>query len=75
MEAVPWSLQRRAYSLLANWNSQSAPTQTDRTAYEIAASEYNAVRTQIRSLEQAIAELESRMDEAGAPWSHGRGVQ
>ena len=73
-ESVPWSLQRRAGSLLANWNSQSPPTQTDRDAYTIASSEFADVTALIRTLEQRIADIESRMHASGAPWTSGRRV-
>jgi hypothetical protein len=71
-EAVPWSLERRADSLLDNWNSQSPETGTARKAYDIALAEYARVSRLISELETVIRDIELDMYDAGAPWTPGR---
>jgi photosystem II stability/assembly factor-like uncharacterized protein len=71
-EAVPWSLQRRASSLLSNWRNQSPATGTDLKAYEIASAEYDVVRVQIRKLGTQLNKIEGELDAIGAPWTPGR---
>ena len=71
-EAVPWSLQRRAGSLLGNWQNQSPATGTDLKAYEIASAEYKVVSDKIRQLNNRLSELEGEMNARGAPWTSGR---
>ncbi|MGI9202627.1 MAG: WD40/YVTN/BNR-like repeat-containing protein [Woeseiaceae bacterium] len=73
-EAVPWSLQRRANSLLNNWRSQSPTTGTDREAFEIASAEYQAVGERIRQLTEQLRQFEADMNDSGAPWTPGRQV-
>jgi photosystem II stability/assembly factor-like uncharacterized protein len=71
-EAVPWSLQRRASSLLSNWRSQSPATGTAASAYEIANAEFAAINTMLRAFDAQLESFEMRMNELGAPWTPGR---
>lgn len=71
-EAVPWSLQRRANSLLDNWGNQAATTDTDKRAFDIANAEFEKVQQMTQQLEQKIAATELEMDSNGAPWTPGR---
>ncbi|MEO1202893.1 MAG: glycosyl hydrolase, partial [Pseudomonadota bacterium] len=71
-EAAPWSLRRRAGSLLSNWGNQSPTTGTDRKAFAIASDEYETVRGLLTSFEADLDAFHRRMDELGAPWSRGR---
>lgn len=71
-EAVPWSLQRRASSLLDNWQNQSPVTGTDQRAYDIASAEYADVTGSIRQLAEQLDEIEAEMNDSGAPWTPGR---
>jgi len=71
-EAIPWSLQRRASSLLNNWHSQSPTTGTDLKAYDIASAEYEEVSSRIRQLDARLSEVEAEMNDSGAPWTPGR---
>lgn len=73
-EAAPWSLERRAGSLLANWRSQSPVTGTDRQALEIATAEYAVVREMLRQLSDRLRELEADLAASGAPWTPGRSL-
>jgi photosystem II stability/assembly factor-like uncharacterized protein len=54
------------------WSSVSAPTQTSRDGYAIAAEEFGPVLEKLRQADKDLASLESRMEAAGAPWTPGR---
>jgi hypothetical protein len=71
-EAAPWSLQRRAESLLDNWNSQSAVTGTDIKAYDIASREFATARQRILQLQTALRDIENEAQASGLPWTPGR---
>jgi photosystem II stability/assembly factor-like uncharacterized protein len=58
-----------------HWSSTSAPTQTSRKNYDIAAEEFGEILDDLRRLvETDLVELEQKLEEAGAPWTPGRGV-
>lgn len=71
-EAVPWSVERRASSLLENWQTQSPITGTDRKAYGIARDEFANVSEQMRQFGLDMEAFGQRLDAVGAPWSPGR---
>ena len=71
-ENVPWSLQRRASSLLGNWNNQATPTGTDRSAYAIATAEHAELTGDVRRFAEQLQAIELEMDTSGAPWTPGR---
>jgi len=71
-EAAPWSLTRRASSLLRNWGNQSPVTGTDRRAYEIASEEYDEIAAILREFTADLESFGRQLDELGAPWSPGR---
>jgi photosystem II stability/assembly factor-like uncharacterized protein len=71
-EAVPWSLQRRASSLLSNWNSQSPATGTAEKAYVIANAELAELSTMLQQFSEDLDRFETHMNELGAPWTPGR---
>ena len=54
------------------WSSVSAPTQTSRDGYAIAAEEFGPVLEKLRQADKDLASLGSRMEAAGAPWTPGR---
>ena len=55
------------------WNVTSAPTGTQRDAYRYAADAFGGVLEDLRELiEEDLAALEDRLEEAGAPWTPGR---
>ena len=72
----PWppSIKDRVQQVVSNqWNTTSAPTQTQRDAYQHAGTEFAAVLVQLRTLlEQDLPDLETRLEAAGAPWTPGR---
>lgn len=73
-EAVPWSLERRASSLLSDWRSQSPATGTAKKAYEIANAEFADMRAMLQQFAENLAAFEAQMNALGAPWTPGRQV-
>ena len=71
-EAVPWSLQRRASSLLGNWRTQAPVTGTAQKAYDIASAEFADIDAMLRSFTGQVASFEAEMNRLGAPWTQGR---
>ena len=73
-EPVPPSISRRVKRVVyGQWTSTSAPTQTQRDAYQIASEEFTVVLEDLRVLiEEDLASLEEKMESAGAPWTPGR---
>jgi photosystem II stability/assembly factor-like uncharacterized protein len=58
-----------------HWASTSPPTQTHRKNYDIAAEEFGNILGDLRQLiEDDLIALEDKLEEAGAPWTPGRGV-
>ncbi|MFQ5641040.1 MAG: glycosyl hydrolase, partial [bacterium] len=58
-----------------HWSSTSAPTQTHRKNYDIAAAEFSEILEELRTLvEVDLVALEQKLEDAGAPWTPGRGV-
>ncbi len=56
-----------------HWKSTSAPTQTSRRAYDVAATEFEKVLQELRALvEEDLAALEEELENAEAPWTPGR---
>ena len=70
-EPVPPSIMQRIQN--ASFSATSAPTQTHRDSYSIAAEEFEGVLATLRSLmETDLKQLEEAMEAAGAPWTPGR---
>lgn len=58
------------------WTSTSAPTQTQKDALKIAAEAFQPLLNQIRQIsEKDLKALEQKLEEAGAPYTPGRGVE
>ncbi len=56
-------------------NTTSTPTQTHRDSYRIAKEEYDIIRSAIKELaEKSLPVLEEMLEEAGAPYTPGRGL-
>ena len=68
------SISRRVGRIVsAQWSSSSPPTLSNVEAYRIAGREFARVLAELRQLiEVDLAELEAKMEEAGAPWTPGR---
>lgn len=73
-EPTPPSIGDRVGQIVAaQWTSTAAPTATNRQAYDYAAAAFEPVLARLALLvEQDLAALESRLEEAGAPWTPGR---
>ena len=57
------------------WSNTSAPTANQRRNLEIGAREFEAVIDDLTELvEGSLPALEDRLEEAGVPWTPGRGV-
>ena len=73
-EPTPPSITDRVAGVVGgHWTSTSAPTQTHRRAYEIAAADFEPVLSKLRTLvEMDLRHLEESAEMAGAPWTPGR---
>ncbi len=69
----PSIAQRVNQIVEGEWESTSAPTQTHRRNYDIAASQFEDVLGKLRTLiEVDLDGLEKKAEAAGAPWTPGR---
>ncbi len=73
-EPVPPSIAGRVQGIVyGEWSCTSAPTQTQRDQYRIAAQEFQPVLQQLTDLYTVkLKKLEDAMSAAGAPWTPGR---
>lgn len=73
-EPVPPSIVGRVQGIVyGEWSCTSAPTQTQRNQYRIAAQEFEPVLKQLTGLYTVkLKKLEDGMNAAGAPWTPGR---
>jgi photosystem II stability/assembly factor-like uncharacterized protein len=72
-EPVPPSIQDRVQQVTGGtWFSTSAPTETHRRAYDLAAAQFGPVLEKLRGLVADLKDLEDRAESAGAPWTPGR---
>ncbi|MEW6071397.1 MAG: glycosyl hydrolase [Planctomycetota bacterium] len=74
-EPTPPSIQERIGRAVEAFETTSAPTTTQRRAYEIAATEFAGLLAALtRLVDEDLARLEADLERAGAPWTRGRGV-
>ncbi len=73
-KAISPAIVDRVWDVVAgHWTATSAPTQTHRRNYAIAAEAFAPVLQTLRTLvEGDLAALESDLEDAGAPWTPGR---
>jgi hypothetical protein len=73
-EPTPPSIVDRVQQIVGgHWTTTSAPTQTHRRAYDIAAGQFSDVLIRLRGLiDGDLRRLEESADAAGAPWTPGR---
>ncbi len=73
-EPAPRSIRSRINSVVySSWYCTSAPTQMQLNDYKIAAEQFAPVLAGIRHIvESDLVEIESALEEAGAPWTPGR---
>ena len=71
---TPPSIVGRVQQIVyGEWMSTSAPTQTQKVNYKIAASEFKPVLTQLKTLVGVdFRELQEQLEKVGAPWTPGR---
>jgi hypothetical protein len=70
---VPTISDRLRVASRTNGQSDYGPTATHRRAFEIAAEEFGRIDPQLRQiLEVNLPALETKMEEAGVPWTPGR---
>ncbi|MFH1755456.1 MAG: glycosyl hydrolase [Candidatus Latescibacterota bacterium] len=61
--------------IYGQWSCTSPPTETHKQNYDIAAEEFAGIIDGLRRLiETDLVSLENELDEAGAPWTPGRGI-
>jgi hypothetical protein len=73
-EAVLPSISDRVQQIVyGHWGTTSAPTQTHRQQYDIAASEFATLLSELRKVvETDLKNIEAKAEAAGAPWTPGR---
>lgn len=72
-DAVPGISSRIRNIIYEQSRSTSAPTQTQRDAYEIVAEEFAPVLEEIKMIvEEDVAKIEKKLEEGGAPYTPGR---
>ncbi|MGB2988303.1 MAG: glycosyl hydrolase [Phycisphaerae bacterium] len=71
-DTMPPSINERV-QVAMQWYVTSPPTQTQRDAYEHAATEFAELLADLRGLmEEDLTRLEEKLEAAGAPWTPGR---
>jgi hypothetical protein len=72
-DAVPGLSNRINIIIYEQWRSTSAPTQTQRKAYEIVADEFSGLLEELKKLvEENAAKIEKKLEKMGAPFTPGR---
>ncbi len=72
-EKVPMSISDRiGFIVNGHWNSQSAVTGNYRDSYEIAEQQFREALADLKAIAADLAEVETAMQAAGAPWTPGR---
>ncbi len=57
-----------------HWNTRQTPTSTQRRNIEIARGDFTVLLADVAIVEDVMAQLESDLEAAGAPWTPGRRV-
>lgn len=71
--AAPITLKGRIDLITgALWNTTSAPTETFKTAYDIAANSFEDILASLKSVSEEISEVEKVLDKYHAPYTPGR---
>ncbi len=71
---LPSIVRRIGRTVDTNWRFRSAPTTTHRRDYEIAAEAFEGVLAGYQELRVGLDALHQEMEEAGSPWTPGRGL-
>lgn len=71
--AVPTSVKQRVELITgALWSTTAAPTTTFKKSYDAAASKFDGILDDLKSVEQKIKDVESELERYGAPYTPGR---
>ncbi|MDQ3550777.1 MAG: glycosyl hydrolase, partial [Bacteroidota bacterium] len=54
------------------WRTTSAPTETFKQSYELVASEFKPLETELKAIGDEIKKIENDLEKAGAPYTPGR---
>ena len=74
-EPVPFSIAQRVGTIRGwGWSHQSPVTGSDKTALEIAKSDFTTALASLRDIERRIEALERDLGSKGAPYTPGSGV-
>lgn len=75
-ETAPPGIMSRIQTVIGgHWSTTTGPTTTHQQVYEIAEAEFSEVYDDLRQLvEVDLARLEQKLEDAGAPWTPGRGL-
>ena len=68
----PSTLERVTRISGSQWDTTSAPTQTERDAYGWAADAFTSELARLRTFASDLEAFESSLEAAGAPWTPGR---
>ena len=72
-DAEPGLSSRVNSIIYEQWRSTSAPTQSQRDAYEIVAAEFSPILQLVKKLvEEDVKKIEKKLEEIGAPYTPGR---
>ncbi len=70
---TPPSISQRVNNVVGSqWDTTSAPTQTERDGYRWAAEAFATELERLKSLAADLEALENQLEAAGAPWTPGR---
>jgi len=73
--SMPGIVDRVNQIVYGHWYTTTGPTGTHRKLYDIASGEFAVVLDALRGIvEVELATLENKLEEAGAPWTPGRGL-
>ncbi|MEE4219072.1 MAG: hypothetical protein V2I48_15780 [Xanthomonadales bacterium] len=72
-EPVPLSLYSRVATIAyGSWNTQSGVTGNFSDSYDVAAAQFPAILSELKSIAVDLAALESELEAEGAPWTPSR---
>ena len=54
------------------WSTTAAPTNTFIKSYDVAASKFDEILSDLKSIETSIKQIESELEKSGAPYTPGR---
>lgn len=73
METLPGLSGRLGYAQYSSWYNTSEPTQTARQQFKLVQKEYADVLKEVKSMHDALSEIEKELVEYKVPYTPGRG--